>query len=100
METHAHANPLSHFTSQFESALNKAVALAISDLKLSVLSELSKTETPITLDEAEELFKTSKPTLIKLAKNRVIRSYQFPDNKRTYFIREELISDLKQYRQY
>lgn len=95
MDSNAIPNPLTSF---IESTLNDAIAAAIANIQFSHPQPVAGT--PITLEEAQKLLKTSKPTLIKLAKSKIIKSYQYPGNKRTYFIKEELVEDLKRYPQY
>ena len=78
-------------------ALNDKSVLTALSKAASIFQNTTLELTPLAIEEAVKLLSTSKPTLNKLVRNKLIRSYQFPCNKRIYFIREELVEDLRQF---
>jgi predicted DNA-binding transcriptional regulator AlpA len=80
----------------FVSVISQKVAAEILKQNLSTTSSFKEVEEEIlSPKEVSKLLKKSIPTINRLVKNKIIRKYQFPDSRRVYFLKSEIMEVLK-----
>jgi excisionase family DNA binding protein len=96
MELHANNNLILLSKEQLKALINEAVEAA--RLEFTTSKNLSVSDIDyISIKEALKIIGISRPTLNKLIKEKIVRSYRPGGIRRIFFVEEELKEDLKNY---